>query len=402
MQIKTTSWIKISLLNLTIVALLGVIMRYKIGFEFPFLNQKYLQHSHSHFAFSGWVSQILMVFMVDFLQRKAKSINFFKRYNLILISNLICAYGMLVFFIIQGYGAISIFFSTASIFVAFWFAFYYFKDLAKYAPDSFAGKWFKVALLFNLLSTLGTFYLAYMMASKNVVHNIYLSSVYFYLHFQYNGWFLFACFGLFFDYFKIPKTKTSTLFFNTLTLSCIPTFGLSILWLKLPKWLYIVVVIFAVIQTVYWFSFLYKIYINRKSILISSTKFLNTLLVFIGIALSLKFILQLGTTIPELGKLAFGFRTIVIAYLHLVLLAIISLFLLYYAYSNFGNISKNVLLGLKIFFVGVVLNELILAIQGFASFSYTLIPFTNEFLFIAAIILFGGILIQFLSFRAKK
>ena len=57
--------------------------------------------------------------------------------------------------------------------------------------------------------------------------------------------------------------------------------------------------------------------------------FLKYILLFVGFALSAKFLLQLGSTIPALSQLGFGFRPIVIAYLHLVLLAVISLFLLF-------------------------------------------------------------------------
>ena len=124
MQFKAKFWLQFSLLNLLIVASLGLLMRYKIGFEFPFLNQKNLQHSHSHFAFAGWISHTLMVLMVGFLEKKGPStaLRVTKKrtfsYNTLLTANLICAYGMLVFFIIQGYAALSIVFSTASIFVA--------------------------------------------------------------------------------------------------------------------------------------------------------------------------------------------------------------------------------------------------------------------------------------------
>ncbi|HRN44574.1 MAG TPA: hypothetical protein PLH20_07300, partial [Flavobacterium sp.] len=54
MKLNIQFWLKFSLLNLCLVAALGVLMRYKIGFEFPFFNQKNILHSHSHFAFSGW------------------------------------------------------------------------------------------------------------------------------------------------------------------------------------------------------------------------------------------------------------------------------------------------------------------------------------------------------------
>ena len=102
--------------------------------------------------------------------------------------------------------------------------------------------------------------------------------------------------------------------------------------------------------------------------------------------------LQLGSTIPEISKLAFGFRPIVIAYLHLVLLAIISLFLLFYIYANnFIFMNKKIKVGIIIFSIGVLLNEVILAIQGIASFSYTIVPLANELLFLVAIILVSGI-----------
>ncbi len=54
-------WIKICFINLLIVALLGVTLRYKIAFSLPFVDQKHLLHGHSHFAFAGWITQIIQV-----------------------------------------------------------------------------------------------------------------------------------------------------------------------------------------------------------------------------------------------------------------------------------------------------------------------------------------------------
>ena len=183
MLLNTKFWLKISLLNLCIVALLGLLMRYKIGFEFPYFNQKNLQHSHSHFAFAGWVSHTLMVLMVYYLQNKIAAFQG-NKYTKIIIANLICSYGMLVFFIIQGYGLISIIFSTASILVAYYFTYVFIKDLKLLDSNYLSKSWFKAALFFNVISSFGTFYLAYMMASKNFVQDLYLSSIYYYLHFQ--------------------------------------------------------------------------------------------------------------------------------------------------------------------------------------------------------------------------
>ena len=408
MFLNSKLWLKTSIINLLFVAILGLLMRYKIGFEFPFLDQKHLQHSHSHFAFSGWISHTLMVLMIGFLEYKIKKteIQFIKKYNLLLITNLICSYGMLISFIIQGYGAISILFSTSSIVIACVFTFFYFKDLKLISHEDLSKNWFKASLFFNVISSLGTFALAYMMVSKNIQQNEYLSSIYFYLHFQYNGWFFFACMGLLISFLQLKKAEN--LFFNKtfwlFFVSCIPAYFLSTLWLKLPTWIYVLTLLSALIQTVTWFKFLFVIIKLKNNFLEKYPLVLRYILFFVGVALSLKFILQLGSTIPALSQLAFGFRPIVIAYLHLVLLAIISLFLLFYIYVNqLITFNKKVKNGIIIFTIGVLLNEIILAIQGIASFSYTLIPFVNEMLFGAAIILVSGIgIIAFYSLKKVK
>ena len=408
MFLNSKLWLKTSIINLLLVAILGLLMRYKIGFEFPFFDQKHLQHSHSHFAFSGWISHTLMVLMIGFLEYKIKKteIQFIKKYNLLLITNLICSYGMLISFIIQGYGAISILFSTSSIVIACVFTFFYFKDLKLISHEDLSKNWFKASLFFNVISSLGTFALAYMMISKNIHQNEYLSSIYFYLHFQYNGWFFFACMGLLISFLQLKKAEN--LFFNKtfwlFFVSCIPAYFLSTLWLKLPTWIYVLTLLSALVQTITWFKFLYVIIKLKNNFLEKYPLVLRYILFFVGVALSLKFILQLGSTIPALSQLAFGFRPIVIAYLHLVLLAIISLFLLFYIYANqFLTFNKQIKNGIIIFSVGVLLNEIILAIQGIASFSYTLIPFVNEMLFGAAIILVSGIgIIVFYSLKKVK
>lgn len=386
-------WLKIALINLCIVAALGVLMRYKIGFEFPFLDQKHLQHSHSHFAFSGWLSHTLMVLMVYFLQTKIAGFNGNKYKNTI-IANLICSYGMLVSFIIEGYGLVSIILSTASIFVSYVFAYQSIKDLKLLDDDLIAKNWLKAAVVFNAFSSLGTFYLAYMMASKNVVLDLYHSSIYFYLHFQYNGWFFFACMGLAFGFLNLRKSEHSfyETSFKLFAAACVPAYFLSTLWLDLPVWLYTIAVIAAVIQVYAWFKLLIILLKTRKDFLENFSPLLRYILLFVCFALSIKLLLQLGSTIPAMSALAFGFRPIVIAYLHLVLLAIITLFILFYIYANhLIVINKNIKHGILLFSIGVVLNEIILAAQGLAAFSYIPIPYVNEILFGIALLLFIGI-----------
>lgn len=392
MQLNIKFWLKFSLINLCIVALLGVLMRYKIGFEFPYLDQKKVQHSHSHFAFAGWISHTLMVLMVYFLQSKLKDFEG-NKYKKVIIANLICSYGMLIFFIIQGYALASILFSTTSLFVSYYFSYLYFKDL-KILESDVASNWFKASLWFNILSSAGTFYLAFMMATKHVIQDLYLSSIYFYLHFQYNGWFFFAAMGLLFGYLNIQKTehpfiKTS---FYMFAISCIPAYLLSVLWLKIPVWLYIIAIITGIIQIYTWFKLLFILIQKRKKSLENQSSIVKYTLLFAGLALSLKLILQVAITIPIVSDWAYGFRPIIIAYLHLVLLAIFSLFLLFYIYSQrFFEVTNAVKFGLTVFLIGVLLNEFLLGIQGLAAINYILIPYINEMLFATALVLLLGI-----------
>ena len=132
----------------------------------------------------------------------------------------------------------------------------------------------------------------------------------------------------------------------------------------------------------------------------------GTLLLFLlaAFAMSIKFVLQLGSTVPEISKLAFGFRPIVIAYLHLVLLGVITIFLLGFLYAGqFFSTKLWLRIGLILFVGGIFLNELILLIQGIASFSYILIPRTNEgLLFVAALMLVGLLIIVGTGFLKRK
>lgn len=103
-------------------------MRYKIGFEFPYFNQKYIQEAHSHFAFAGWITHTLYILLINFILHKIPT-GYYKQYRALIITNLVCAYGMLLSFLIGGYGIISITFSAITIIVACFYAYYFINDL---------------------------------------------------------------------------------------------------------------------------------------------------------------------------------------------------------------------------------------------------------------------------------
>ncbi len=403
---QTNSWVRIALFNLFVVAILGAVMRYKIGFALPWLDQKYLQESHSHFAFAGWITHTLYFLLVNVFRSGLPQINEVAYRRLILL-NLFSAYGMLASFPFQGYGPVSIAFSTLSILTGYVFSWYALKDAGRLPPGHPGKSWIRAAIWFGVLSTIGTMVLSWMMATRQYDQNIYLGSIYFYLHFQYNGWFLFACIGIFMDRIKAFNLDRKIVrnSFGLIALAAIPAYFLSTLWANLPGWLYALVVVAAFAQIAGWWLLVKLISANLGNLKAVFTRIILLLFLVSALALTLKLTLQLGSTIPGISKLAFGFRPIVIAYLHLVMLLIISVFLLAFMFGTGlirpTTIARNALIA---FTAGAILNESVLAVQGIFSFSYTVVPLANETLFGIAVLLVtsSGILFFSESRMAQK
>jgi hypothetical protein len=385
-------WLQFSLFNLFLVALLGLILRYKIAFSLPFIDQQFLLHGHSHFAFAGWVTQALMTLLIGYLSEKTNQ-DHFPKYRWILYFNAITAYGMLISFPIQGYGFVSILFSTLSVFASYYFVVFFWKDLNRILLPSPAHSWFKVALLGNAISSAGPFSLAYMMASHHMQQNLYLASIYFYLHFQYNVWFFFTCMGLASYRLAALGFDENNLsgVFRLFALAALPTYFLSVLWWHLPVWLYIIVVMAAFCQLAGWVHLLWLA--KKKAAVIRSniTPFSRILFIFFGVALSIKLVLQTASVIPAVSHLAFGFRPIVIGYLHLILLGIITLFIITYSFTfREIHIHSGTKPGMIVFVAGIIYNELLLMIQGVSDLFDTGVPGISLWLFSAAAMLVCG------------
>lgn len=394
-KISLSTWMKIPFFNFLIVSFIGVILRYKIAFSLPFVDQKYLLHAHSHFAFSGWLSQLLMAFITQYIYKKNNAVNL-NKYNMLLWINLISAYGMLLSFPFQGYGSVSITFSTISILNSYVFAFVVWRDLNKIKEKNISPYWLKASLAFNAISSFGAFGLAYMMANKIAVQEWYLAAVYFFLHFQYNGWFFFAAMGLLMDWFTEKNIKVNSnnakwifwLFFS----AAIPAYFLSALWLPIPTWLYILIVAASFAQLTGFILLLMHIRHNHSNIAKNLSKPAQWLWMLSFIALSIKLLLQAGSTIPSLNMVAYGFRPIVIGYLHLVLLGVLSLFLIGNSIAaevvHLCSLQRK---GLIIFVTGIIINELLLMLQGVGGMLYINIESISYLLLAAAIIMFTGL-----------
>lgn len=392
----TKKWIEVALINFCVVALAGVTMRYKINFSLPAVNQKYLMYGHSNFAFVGWVSLALMTLMVRYLIRNKLETNY-KKYRILLITETIAAYGMLVFFSIQGYDFLSNVFTILAILVSYTFIYYYWKDLNKVPENSYAKLWFKGGLVLWAISSLGAILLAYLLANNIRIQDLYFAGMYFFLHFQYNGWFLFVCFGIFFAYLeRLGLTQVrppSYSLFLIMIITVLPAFFLSILWLKLPAFLYWTANISGVLQLVVLIYFIKILSMVVRSGHIKFHKSTNWLWTMASIAFILKIILQLLSIIPSLSAFAFGYRPIIIGYLHLSFVGIISLFIFGYINEFIHRFRGRVSgAGVLVFVSGFIFQELILLFQGLEAMNVQPVKSANMLLFWCVILQAAGLL----------
>lgn len=396
----------LSLFNFLIVGLFGLLMRAKLVFPIVWFDQGFLMHAHSHFAFSAWVSQTLMLLMAKEVLQLKQNDSLPSKYQSVLLLNLFTSIGMLIGFTLSGYSVISIIFSFLIVLISYGFVFFMWRDLSRTQTPPVVKSIFQGALFFNIFSSLGTYGLAVLKATHSTDPLKQLASISFYLHFQYNGWFIMACLGLLllWLYRKDSQEMLSRTTSKILLFSIIPTYLLSILWWKeMPIWLYSILVIAVLVQLIIWAQLLYNL---KNSLYVKSRLprrgMLSFLWYFVLIAFLFKLFLQILSVVPALSTYTYSFRPIVIAYLHLVLLAIISLYLLAYSLSTF-LLAGNKLTNRAILFlmIGVFLNELFLAIQGSEGLFKFHFKYANKGLFyISALLVFSMILLfigQFLK-----
>ena len=397
-------WLKFSVFNFLIVALLGVTMRYKILYSMPFLDQKHLQEAHSHFAFYGWITNVIYVLILNYMHKINAQIDL-KKYEKLIVVNLIASFTMLGAFLYGGYFWASIAGSTVALLCSFVFFFFFVRD-AKKIQDS-SKLWFLAGLFFAVISSVGVFNLGYMMMSKTATQDLYLASEYYYLHFQYNGFFIFSCIGFLLFSMKQAGSgiseKQNKLIFWLLFIGCVIGYGLSVLWMKMPVSIFAVIVVATIMQTigaVLLFVFIKK---NWTNLVLKWSPMHRFVLLYAGFAFAVKIALQLGSTIPALNQFAFGFRNVVIAYLHLVLLMCIATFLVNQILAtHYFTITNKLLMGFKLLLLGIFLNELILGLMGVFSIKYISIPFANEMLLGVSVLMFASIFWIFLHLKSFK
>lgn len=315
---------KIPLLFFLIAACMGLLLRYQLIAPLKGLNYTYLLHGHSHVMFLGWMFNVLFLgFVLEF----APAYNRFKGLFWVLQ---VCVAVMLVSFPLQGYGVLSIIVSTVHTATSVGFIALFFKTTKQ--QQSLALTLAKISLLFFALSAIGPFGLAYLKSTHLQHTDAYRFALYFYLHFQYNGFFFFGALSLF---TKIIETSLSLKSLQQLrsasymlAIACIPAYVLSVLWAK-PGLTFTLMGLLAALIQVVGVGILVKpiraFFAQHHHKFNPQTKFLFSLAF---IALIIKVVLQLISVHPTIAAWSNDFRSITIAYLHLMLVGVLTFFLI--------------------------------------------------------------------------
>ncbi|MGI9527035.1 MAG: hypothetical protein ACR2MS_08005 [Weeksellaceae bacterium] len=351
------NWITSSFVYLFLVAVLGVVMRSNIFVALP-ISYPNILHAHSHTALLGWafvmsIGGILSYFKLNIQQFKKE-----------IIALSISIVGMFIAFLYQSYGVISIAFSTIFVLSSYIILF---KIYRKIHADTLTSKLFQWAIIWFFISTLGIWCIGPTSAILGKTHDLYNLSIQFFLHFQINGWLIFIALALLFK--KMPQIKPKLFIFG-LNFSLILTFALNIYWVDSNLIFYILNTIGLLIQFIVYISIAYYLFQAKKFQM--QNYCVRSSYYFIILMFLLKPSIQLITLFPTWAVNLEYNRFLIIAFLHLILIGLVSFTFIYnsiqekYLYNN--SVTK---IGMALWMIGFVITEIIIALQGFGISDYS-------------------------------
>ncbi len=364
-----SGWSRISIFFFFIVALIGTSLRAVSFLDLPFKFSN-LVHAHSHVAFQGWIYTILFLLMTHlFLDKKQVRK---RKYVLQFKITMGVLFGILISFSLQGYGLYSILFSTLFQLLNYWFIYSFLKDTRDNTGSAprISIRFVRTGLWFGILSTLAPWGIGIVSAKGLAGTDIYRSFIYFFLHFQYNGWFLFVTIGLLFKVLENKnvyyKPSYALWFYRLFSFAVIPAYTLSLLGMNIKKYIIIPAFFSAGIQAV-GLVFLLLLIRSFKGLRLEKTRTLIDTFSFLSvIAFFLKVILQLVSVFPYFREIAFFNKRIILAYLHLSFIGVLSftIFALLMQIKWLNNNSNTVIAGFLLI-VGFVITEIVLVWNDF-------------------------------------
>ncbi|HRH70335.1 MAG TPA: hypothetical protein PLB89_12585 [Flavobacteriales bacterium] len=356
-------WFAIALLNLAIAAIIGCVLRSIYIVEIPYVNFKPLQQAHSHVAMLGWIFLALMVFLLEDADRDAAQ----RRHRTLFFWAQVAVVGMLLSFPVQGYGVVSIAFTTLHLLVSYGLAAFAWKGTSRWAPAG-SRRLLRIAIGMQVLSTVGVWAMAPILTSGLFGSELYYWSIQFFLHFQFNGWFWFAALAL---WTRWAETHGAPQLLDPFTIrlwlvSAVLTFALAIAWSE-RHWPIIAINSLGVLLQLWagWRT-AKAIRHTQRMLFAKAPLWAWRCVTYALIFMALKVLIQTVVAVPPVAVIALTIRNYVIGFIHLNMLGAISMMLFAMALLRgwFGSTNLLVRIGLSLFTGGVLLSEAALFLQG--------------------------------------
>ena len=384
-------WVIYTLVLLVIVTSAGFIMRLVPFALVPGVKYEYLLHAHSHLAFLGWAYNAL--FLGLFWTFVPNHNQLLSKYNTLFWITQAVTFCMFIVFLYDGYQLPAITTLALHTVMTYVFMIYFLHDSKKNAV-SLPGWMMKSALFCLFISSLGPFAIPVIKAHSMNVDHIKLA-VNFYLHFQYNGWFVFGLLAIIFKCLPEKLTKEPLLRWGSLLLliGVVPAYFLSIQWVGLPSWLSRLAGLAGILQFLGAFSVLWVLYRRLDQ---WKSSFIHGLYRWLLLGFTIfvvKWMFQMLSVFPVVYEMVFHSRNVMIAYLHWHFLGFItlSIFIILGKEGWLLAYEKLFRSGLIIFISGFLVQEVYLFTQGILSrFDIIIIAMQFEILLLAAILLLAG------------
>ncbi|MER3327993.1 MAG: hypothetical protein RIF34_00330, partial [Candidatus Kapaibacterium sp.] len=267
--------------------------------------------------------------------------------------------GMLLTFPFQGYAVGSIIFSTLHILLSYVFAVFIYRDTR--ADKSINRKFAMAAILFMVISSIGPLALAPIIVNGMQDSIWYDLAIYFYLHFQYNGWFILSIVSFIALSIKVKDADNGQRAYNLFVSSTLLNYSLSTLWTD-PGW---VINIISVLSSLMQF---HAVFLISKDIFIhlrSIDKFKAKIMKVIFGLFVIKIFFALAGSIQEVAMFVYYNRNLVIGYLHLVFLGIVTPFFFMKIANELGLIALSKNKRIIVFYLVVFLiSEILLTVTS--------------------------------------
>ena len=382
------SRIKTARIFFIISALYGLLLRLNHLIEIPIKYKNILQ-AHSHVTFLGWgfLAVISIIGLVYYPDKIVKSV-YLKRLFQIMTYTL---FGMLISFPIQGYKLFSIIFLSIFLITSYLYLFDIYRTLKSIKTTS--SKFIRTGIIYYYLSSLAIWTVA-IITSKYGKIDMYFNAVYFYLHFLYNGFFVFILFGLLIKYIENNNIKISekviSEFYWFTNIAVMPAYALSLLWNKMPSYVYIIGFISVLLQIL---SLYFLFFIIREVLKSINNKHIKNIAIFVLVSYYIKVALQFLSAFPQIIEKALQFKAyFVIGYLHLYTLGFMSMFII--LLLKLHPKKKLSELGINTLMIGIFLSEVLMFFQGsLLLFNNYTIPNINLYLFLVSILMPLGLII---------